>query len=162
MSSKSFSIVLSKRLALDDLVAVIADLVTPGSRIDVRSSWADLPDDPGGVWAAVESTDDPGWPSVLNVLVCHDGYGLGPYPDLRLAARLWERFGADSLCGTYPFAGDPDPNDPYWSLACVGGRWYLASTGGTRLMGPYTDGARSFPGGSPVRLVRPIVAPDVV
>jgi hypothetical protein len=97
---------------------------------------------------------------VLNVLVCRVECGLGPYPDLRIAAGLWERFGADALCGTNPFAGELDPHDPYWSLACVGGQWYLASTAGTRLMGPYTDGTREFVGDEAVRLVRPVAVPE--
>jgi len=158
--AESFDIVLSKPLTPDDLATAFADLIPPGLRMDVRPDMADLPDEPGSVWAVVGSTDDPAWPCVLNVLVCRDDCGLGPYPDLRVAARLWERFGADALCGTYPFAGELDPHDPYWSLACVGGQWYLASTCGTRLMGPYTDGTREIPGEEAVRLVRPVAVPD--
>ncbi|MGL4419181.1 MAG: hypothetical protein ACRCZF_00825 [Gemmataceae bacterium] len=158
--SESFDIVLSKPLAPDTIAAALGDLVSPGPRVDVQRDMADLPDEPGAVWALVGGTDDPAWPCVLNVLVCRSDCGLGPYPDLRIAARLCERFGADALCGTYPFAGEVDPHDPYWSLACVGGRWYLASTAGTRLMGPYTDGIRDCPGEEAVRLVRPVVVPE--
>lgn len=94
-------------------------------------------------------------------MINRDECKLGPYPDLRIAAKLWKKFGANSLCGTYPFVGDLDPHDPYWSLACVGGQWYLASTCGTRLMGPYTDAVREYPGEDTIRLVRPIVVPDI-
>lgn len=62
--------------------------------------------------------------------------------------------------GTYPFAGELDPDDPYWSLACIKGRWYLVSTEGMRLMGPYTDGVEEFLGDEMVRLVRPVSLPD--
>jgi hypothetical protein len=158
--AESFDIVLSKALAPEGIEAAFADLVPVGLRVDVRRDIAELPDEPRAVWALVGSTDDPAWPCVLNVLVCSGECGLGPYPDLRMAATLWERFGADALCGTYPFAGELDPHDPYWSLACIKGRWYLASTAGTRLMGPYTDGEREFPGDEGVRLVRPVVVPD--
>jgi hypothetical protein len=158
--SESFNIVLSKPLTPDALAAALTELIPPGLRVDVRRDVADLPDEPGAVWATVDSTDDSAWPCVLNVHVCRAECRLGPYPDLRVAARLWERFGTDALCGTYPFAGELDPHDPYWSLACVGGQWYLASTCGTSLMGPYTDGVRKFPGEEAVRLVRPVAVPE--
>jgi hypothetical protein len=158
--SESFDIVLSKPLAPETIAAALAGLIPRGLRVDVRRDMAELRDEPGAVWALVGSTDDPAWPCVLNVLVCRDECELGPYPDLRVAVHLWEQFGADALCGTYPFAGELDPHDPYWSLACVGGRWYLASTAGSRLMGPYTDGVRTFPGDEAVRMVRPVVVPD--
>jgi len=158
--SESFDIMLSKPLTPDDIAAALADLLPAGLRVDVQPDMAELPDEPGTIWALAGGTDDPAWPCVLNVLVCGDECGLGSYPDLRVAARLCERFGTDALCGTYPFAGELDPHDPYWSLACVGGQWYLASTSGTRLMGPYTDGVRQFPGEEAVRLVRPVVVPD--
>jgi hypothetical protein len=158
--AESFDIVLSKPLSPDDLATAFADLIPAGLRVDVRRDMAELPAEPGAVWALVGGTEDPAWPCVLNVLVCRDECGLGPYPDLRVAAHLWERFGADALCGVYPFAGELDPDDPYWSLACVGGQWYLASKAGTRLMGPYADGVREVPGEEAVRLVRPVAIPD--
>jgi hypothetical protein len=158
--AESFDIVLSKPLTPGDLSAALASLIPLGLRVDVGQDLAEFPDEPGAIWALVGGTDDPAWPCVLNVLVSRDECGLGPYPDLRVAIHLWERFGADSLCGTYPFAGELDPHDPYWSLACVGGQWYLASTSGTRLMGPYTDGVQKFFGDEAVRLVRPVTVPE--
>jgi hypothetical protein len=158
--SESFDIVLSKVLTPDDLVTALTELIPPDMRVDVRRDLTDLSAEPGAVWALVGGTDDPAWPCILSVLVCRPECGLGPYPDLRLAAHLGARFGADALCGTYPFVGELDPHDPYWSLAYIRGRWYLASTCGTRLMGPYTDGSREFPGDESVRLVRPVALPD--
>ena len=158
--SESFDIVLSKSLAPDHVAAVFADLIPPGLQVDVGLDMADPPDEPGAIWALVGSTDDPSWPCVVNVLVCNDECGLGPYPHLRVASRLWERFGADALCDTHPFDAELDPHDPFWSLALFGGQWYLASTCGTRLMGPYTDGTREFPGDAAVRLVRPVAVPE--
>ncbi len=156
----SFDIVLSKMLAPGEIVAALAELIPAGLQVDVRQDMAELPDELGAVWALVGNTDDPAWLCVFKVLVCHDDCGLGPYPDLLVASKLWERFGADALCSTYPFVGELDPDDPYWSLACLGGRWYLVSTAGTRLMGPYTDGVNEFPGNDAVRLVRPVAVPD--
>ena len=155
-----FDIVLSKPLDPSDIAAGFADLIPAGLRVDVRRDLSEFPDEPGAIWALLGSTDDPAWPCILNVLVCRDECRLGPYPDLRVAAGLWERFGADALCGTYSFAGELDPHDPYWSLAHISGRWYLASTAGTRFMGPYTDGVREFQGDEAVKLVRPVVVPD--
>jgi hypothetical protein len=158
--SESFDIVLSKLLGPDELAVALACLITPGLRVDVRRDIGDLPEAPGAIWAVVGTTEDQAWPCVLNVLACSEECGLGPYPDLRIAVKLWDQFGTNSLCGTYPFAGDLDPYDPYWSLACISGQWFLASTAGTRLMGPYTDGIREFPGDEIVRLVRPVAIPD--
>lgn len=155
----SFDIVLSRRLVPSDLTDVLTALIPRGLRVDIGSSIADLPDRPGAIWAVVSETQDSEWPCLVSVWACHDECGLEPYPDLRIAEHLWKQIGVDSLCGTYPFARNLDPHDPYWSLACVGGRWHLASTEGTRLMGPYTDGIRHFAGDKSVRLVRPVSVP---
>ena len=152
--SESFDIVLSKPLAPDAIAAALADLIPPSLRVDVRADMADLPAEPGAVLAVVRPTDDPAWPCLLDVLLCRRECGLGPYPDLRIAARLGERFGADELCGTYPFAGDFDPHDPYWALACVGGRWYVASTVNARF-----EVGEAVPDEG-VRLVRPVTVPE--
>ncbi len=58
-----------------------------------------------------------------------------------------------SLCYVYPFVGDLDPHDPYWSLACIEGRWYLSSTCSTRLMGEDMDRADE------IRVIRPVTIP---
>lgn len=155
MTSTSFDIVLSKLLSPGDVAAALTDLVPNGCGIDVGRDVADLPTEPGAIWAIVGASDDPAWPCIVNVLVCRDECRLTPFPDLRIAVHLRERFGTDALCGTQPFVGELDPLDPYWSLAYVGGSWHLASTVGTPLMGPYSDG----PGQAPVRLLRPIEVP---
>jgi hypothetical protein len=162
MRSESFDIVLSKTLAPDATAGAISNLIPSGLRVDVRTDIADLPDEPGAVWAVVYETNDPDWPCYLSVLVCADACELGAYPDLRIAEYFSRQFDVSSLCSTYPFAGDLDPQDPYWSLACIGGQWHLASTCGTRLMGPYTDGVREFPGSNQVRLVRSVSVPEFV
>ncbi len=160
--SESFDILLSKPFASDDLATALADLIPPGLRVDVRSDMAELPNEPGSIWALVGGTEDQAWPCVLNVLVCRDECGLGPYPDLRIASRLWERYGTDALCGTYPFVGELDPHDPFWSLACVGGQWYLASIVAARFMWPEVDGVRKPLGNGGVRLVRLVALPDTL
>ncbi|MEU6312890.1 hypothetical protein [Streptomyces sp. NPDC047014] len=110
------------------------------------------------LWASLESTEDPSWPRSLGVHL-HE-CDLGQYRDLRFAGHIGERFGVDVLCGTDPSLVDADPHDPYHALALVGGRWYLAGTAATRLMGAYTvydaDGLREEPGDEPVRLIRPV------
>ncbi|MBX9677764.1 MAG: hypothetical protein K2X38_03290 [Gemmataceae bacterium] len=77
----------------------------------------------------------------------------GDVSRLRMAAWLSDKEGADAICRTYPFAGDFDPLDPYWALACVGGRWYVASTANTRFMAgePLQDDG--------LRLARPVEIP---
>jgi hypothetical protein len=157
--SHSFDLVLSKSLTPDELTATLAELIPPGLRIDVNREMSDLTDQAGAIWAVVADTDDSDWPCVLNFLVCADECGLGPYPDLRIAHCLFRRLGINALCGIYDFAGKLDACDPYWSLACIGGDWFLASTSGTALMGPYTDGVQRFAGDEKVRLLRPIEIP---
>ena len=56
--AESFDIVLSKPLTPDDLASGFADLIPLGLRVDVRPDMADLPDEPGAIWALVGSTDD--------------------------------------------------------------------------------------------------------
>jgi hypothetical protein len=96
------------------------------------------------------------------LLICADECGLGDFPDIRFADWLYRRLEIDSLCSTYDFAGDLDPCDPYWSLACIGGKWFLVSTSGTALMGPYTDGNRTIPGDEKVRIIRPVEIPAAI
>src|SRR5262245_3064216 len=120
--SESFEITLSKTVSAVDLAGALSELIPPGLRVDVRPEMADLPEEPGAIWALVFVNDDPAWPCVLSAQVCRDECDLGLYPDLRVAAHLWRRFGTDSLCSTYPFVGELDPQDPYWSLACLSGQ----------------------------------------
>ncbi|MET9088112.1 hypothetical protein ABZX77_40580 [Streptomyces sp. NPDC004237] len=154
-----FSITVSRPLTVAEVVAVFVALTPPGLQLVVQPPGADVPDPMGSLWAGLEPTGDPAWPLglVVHVYECD----LGPYPDLRLAEHIGERFGADVLCGVDPSLVDVDPWDPYYALALVGGRWYLASTAGTRLMAPYiscgADGFRTEPGDEPVKLIRPVV-----
>lgn len=156
--SESFDIIFSKVLTPEDITAILSEKMPRHLRIDVGREMADLPGEPGSVWGLVESTNDPDWPCVFSCMVYQEDCGFGPYPDLRIASWLYQQ-GVDSLCGTYEFAGMLDPHDPYWSLACIGGRWYLASTAGTRLMGPYTDGTSESIGNDKIQIERPIELP---
>ncbi len=158
--SQSFDIVISKQLSADDLTAAISELLPPGLRVDIRHDVAELPDEPGAIWATILDSDDAAWPSILNVLVCRDACKLGEYPDLRIAEHLWDKFGANSLSGMYAFVGDIDLHNPYWSLGYVNGRWHLADTSGTRLMGPSTDGTIESLGDGAICLMREISVPQ--
>lgn len=158
--SQTFQIVISKRLSTDDLTTTFKVLVPKGLRIDIRLEIAELPEEPGAVWATLGDSEDQAWPCILNVLVCRDECQLGEYPDLRIAQKLWERYAADSLCGTYSFVEHLDPHDPYWSLACLKGKWYLVSTAGTQLMGPYTGGSSKVAGNAAIRVIREVLIPQ--
>jgi hypothetical protein len=147
----SFGIVLSRALSSDELTAVIGELTPACHSVDVRTDVTALSAKPGAFWALVESTDDPDWPCLLDVFGCGDELGLGSFPDLRMASHLCKRLGVDALCGTYPFVGALHPHDPYWSMACIEGRWYLASTVDTRLMNERSTGV--------IKLIREIEIP---
>jgi hypothetical protein len=158
----SFDIIISKNLSDGALVRALEELLPEGVRVDVARGAADLPTDPGAFWASLESTCDPRWPVSLGCSVVAAACDLRSYPDLKIAGWLAKRLGVDSLCGTYPFAGELDPLDPYWFLACVDGRWHLASAAGTKLMGAYSDGSGTIPeipGRETVRLVRAVELP---
>lgn len=154
-----FDVVLSRTLSPEEITAALADLLPSGLQIDVKRGMEELPDEPGAVRAIVGPTNDPDWPCVVNVLVCSDDCGLGRYPDLSIASWFSCRLDVNSLCDTHDLVAGLDQHDPYWSLACIGGRWYLASTSGTPLMGPYTDGLQTFPGDEKVQLLRNIELP---
>ncbi|MCF1592934.1 hypothetical protein [Streptomyces muensis] len=154
-----FSITLSRAFSVAEVAATFMELIPPGLHLVVQPPGADVPDNTGSLWASLEPTDDPAWPLglVVHVYECD----LGPNPDLRLAEHIAERFDVDVLCGVDPSLVDVDPQDPYYRLALVGGRWYLASTAYTRLMGPYVTrdagGFREELGNEPVKLIRPVV-----
>jgi hypothetical protein len=157
--ANGFDIVLSKTLTPEQVTDALADLLPSGLRIDVKREIEELPDEPGAIWAILGPTNDPYWTCLLNVLACSDECSLGPYPDLAIATWLSRSLGVDSLCDTHDIVEGLDPHNPYWSLACISGRWYLASTSGTPLMGPYTDGIQTFVGDEKVRLLRSIEVP---
>ncbi|MFJ6723861.1 hypothetical protein ACIQPQ_03005 [Streptomyces sp. NPDC091281] len=158
-----FTVTVSRSLSVAEVAAVCARWVVPGPELVVQAPGAEVPDVVGRLWAGLEPTGDPAWP--LGLVVHLHPRDLGPCPDLRFAEHLRERYGVDVLCGVPPSLVDVDPYDPYYALALVGGRWHLASTAGTRLMGPYDvrggggdgDGsAATVPGDEPVRLIRPV------
>jgi hypothetical protein len=156
----SFEIVLSRTLNPNEVSGALAKLLPNGLRIDVAQDMDGLPSEPGAIWALIDTSNDPAWPCIFNVLVCREECQLTPYPDLRIAMHLGRVFGTDALCDTYPFVGELDPHDPYWSLAYVEGSWHLASTAGTPLMGPYTDGKKTFQGDGRIQLRRPVTLPS--
>ncbi len=148
MASSCFEITLSMTLSPEQIAQAFTDLVPSGARVDVQS---EFPDEPGAVWVQILKSEDPHWPCVLAVS-CLDDSGLSPYGDLQIANRLWERFGADSICSTHLFVEEGlDPRDPYWALACIEGQWHMADTCGTRLTGT---------GSGKVTLLRPVNIPQ--
>jgi hypothetical protein len=162
MTVSSFSVVVSRSLSVAEVAAAFVDVIPPGLPLVVQPDGADVPDDMGSLWATLQCTADPAWPLALVVHHVADECGLGSCPDLRIAEWFGDRFGVDALCDVDPSVCVVDPHDPYFSLARVGGSWYLASTAGTRLMGPYlvvrADGAgEQEPGDEPVKLIRPVV-----
>lgn len=152
-----FEITVSLPLDARDVNAALLEIVAPDCRVTLEDVGDAVPDVPGDLWARLVRTEDPDWPFAIDVCGCADSCGLDPYPDLRIAEHLSGRFGVDVLCGTYPFVGALDPQDPYWVLALVAGRWYLASTAGTRLMGPYIGGEGL--NNADVRLIRAVHVP---
>ncbi|MEV7289520.1 hypothetical protein AB0O01_34070 [Streptomyces sp. NPDC093252] len=144
-----FSLTVSRPLSVADVVALFAALAPPGLPLLVQPPGGEVPDDVRGVWVTLEPTRDPAWPLSLAVHV-HE-FDLGPHPDLRLAEHIAARFRADVLCGAEPALTGVDPDDPYYALALVGGRWHLASTAFTRL---HASGEE--PDDEPVMLIRPV------
>ncbi|MCH0566593.1 MULTISPECIES: hypothetical protein [unclassified Streptomyces] len=153
--ARMFNMAFSRSLTVDDVVAMLGEVVPPGTQLLVQDGDWDVPDEVTGLWARLRDTGDPAWPLALEVLVCP--CDLGPYPDLRVAEHIGARLGMDVLCDVDPAVCEVDPSDPYYVLALVGGRWFLASTAGTRFAGPYTDGSREWPGDKAVALIRPVV-----
>ncbi len=146
-----FDIALSKALSASEVAAALVDLLPKGLRIDVVQDIDRLQCEAAAILAEVNDSDDPAWPCILTVYVCREDSQLTPYPDLRIAGHLWRRFGTDALCDTYSFAGELDPQDPYWALALVEGRWHLASTVHTKLMDERATGS--------IKLIRDVEVP---
>lgn len=156
--SESFDIVLSKQISPAELMAALSTII-PRERLEVEGDIEELTYEPSIFAARIEQTHDPLWPCVVSTIICPHDLGLGEYPDLRVAIELWHLLACNALCGTYPFIENIDPHAPYYSFALVDGCWYLASTAGTVLMGPYSDEKNTFPGDKPVHLIRQIELP---
>lgn len=146
-----FDLVVSRPLSVPEVEAAVAGLVPPGCRVAVRPDVEDLPSD-GDVRVVVWPPEGVRWPQLIAVLT-GDEHLPGPYPDLRLAERLAQRYEVDVFGDVHPFVGGLDPHDPYWSPALLGGRWWLVSTVRTRLVSG-DDGVD----GDVVR-VRPVTVP---
>jgi hypothetical protein len=157
LRSGDFGITLSKVLTAEDILATFRSIIPAGLQIDVFPT-PHTPDEVGAVWAWLEETLDPNWPCVVNV-VCGSECQLGDYPDLRLAEYLSQSFSCHALTETYPFAGDLDLHDPYWVMAYIDRKWYLADTVNTPLMGVDMDGEEI--GNEAIKLVRPLTIPDI-
>jgi hypothetical protein len=153
-----FEITLSRTLTAEDLANTFSRLIPDGLKIDVFPE-SDTPEEVGAIWAYLTESNDPAWPCLVNVIY-GDECDLGDYPDLRVAEYLYQCFGCNILCSTYPFVGDLEPQDPYWALAYVKGQWYFADTCDTPLMGFDLVG-EDIPGTDKVQLIRPIIVPNI-
>lgn len=161
--TESFEIVLSKAASAQEIRLALASSV-PDEKLDIQTGVEDLAFESNVLSATIDKTADSLWPCVVSIWICPDDLGLGEYPEIQIATRLCQALNCNALSfgEVSAFVESIDPRDPYYSLALVDGGWYLASTAGTPLMGPYTDGTRSFPGDATVRLVRPIDIPQNV
>lgn len=157
--SDYFYITISQIITAHRMQDMLIKELPTGLGIEVGESGSEFPDNPHDLWATIEHTHDPDWPCLFDCQICEDSCGLQPYPDLRIAILLFQNFGLSSLCRRYPFAGEFDSQDPYYSLACIDGKFYVVSTAGTKLMGPYTDGQNEFQGDQKIKIIRPVSVP---
>lgn len=159
MNNSAFDVILSGQLDAKDIELALTELIPRGLKVDVFTTDDDLPDEVGAIWSYTSETSDPAWPCILKVIFLSDKCELGSYPDLRIAKYLSERFSIDVFLwtNTYPFMGNIDPQDPYWSLAYISQQWYLASTVQmSLLMGGTNEQSAS------INLVRPVIIPDIM
>jgi hypothetical protein len=156
--TQSFDIVTSGTISAALMLSHLESLL-PDCKVVVTQGEEDTPDQFPVVWVRAVATSDPDWPCMLRFFAFPSESRLGPYPDLRLAEALSAWFGVQSLCDTHGLVPGLDPHDPYWFLAWADGSWHLADAGDTPLMGPYTDGTRTFPGDQKVRLKQRVELP---
>lgn len=155
---ETFALVLSKPVSVDEVRLALSANIPP-ERLQIEADSERLGFEASVFAASVETTADPHWPCTVCVWVCPLDLGLGEYPDLRVAIELCRRLACDALCGNQPFLTGLDPHDPYYSIAYIDGSWFLASTAGTRLMGPYSNGKEKFAGDASVRLLHRLEIP---
>jgi hypothetical protein len=105
----SFDIALSRPLTVEQFAAAVGHLAST-------------------LHVTVQATDDVCWPCTISCQWQPATPDLEPYPDLRIAAELWKQYRVNSLCDVYPFAGEFDPHDPYWWLACIDGQRRIPSS----------------------------------
>jgi len=146
-----FDIVVSRVVSTEELERLLSELL-PGCEVGVTRRGEAVPEEFPAVLVTLGETNDPDWPCVLEFTAFPDDSPLGECPDLRLAEYLSPRLGVSSLCDPAGLVPGLDPCDPYWFLARVEGRWYLADASNSPLMGPYTDGTTTFRGDQPIRL----------
>lgn len=159
--NESFDIVLPRAASPEEIRLALSSSV-PSESLRVQASAVELTFEPNIFSATVDATADPLWPCAVFVWVCPSELGMGKHPELRVAFELCYALKCDALCGVQSFVEGIDPRDPYYSTAYVDGNWYLASTVGTPLMGPHTDGTKSFSGDASIRLVRLLNIPPGV
>jgi hypothetical protein len=153
MSTHSFELIVSKPCTANEVQSVLIAIL-PGLRIDVVDALENVPEEWGNIVVHLKPTNDSYWPVAISFLCFPDSSAIGEQPALRLAEEFASRIGADVLTDLQGLFPEHDPHDPYYWLALVNGEWYLADAVDTPLMGPYSDGTKSFPGESKVKLVR--------
>ena len=112
---------------------------------------------PCDVWFEIQETaDTERWKYNVNFYVLPAHGALGKYPDIKLSEIFYQTYQWNCLIDTNYLFENMDYLDPYWAVALVNGRWYLADTAKTKLMGPYMDGNEEYAGEREVQLISPL------
>ena len=159
-----FNVVLSKALSLAEWRTIIVRCIGVGARFDLAADGGALAYEADVAWFLVSVTSDAHWPQNLACLNLPESLALGLHVDMEIAEAAATAHGTDALCDVraLPGVGDLDPQDPYWALALIGHKWFLVSTAGTSLMGPYIwgDGTET-PGTASVKIIREVKPPSL-
>lgn len=109
------------------------------------------------IWVDIQETEDAeGWKYAIEFNAFPKNEDLGNYPDIKLSELFYQTYQWNCLISTHYFFKNMDYYNPYWEVALVDGKWYLADSAGTKLMGPYSDGEREYAGDRELKLIAPL------
>ena len=85
-------------------------------------------------------TDDPLYPSFIEVCWDEQKLGLGEYADIEVAEKLHQKKKINAIISHYGLIGNLDPEDPYWCLVHENGKWYFGDNCDT-ILGHFSNGS---------------------
>jgi len=92
----------------------------------------------GDIWIENHETNDPIFPSFINIAWNEERLGLEHYAEIRLAQLLYEHRSLNSIVSHYGLIKGFDAEDPYYCLLLESGNWFFATTAGSLLEQFYT------------------------
>ena len=145
-----FEIVIDAELDHESLNSVVLN-IAPNANISREFGG----DGNSAVVTSIAKTNDAEWPTLACIHSQLDSLCSGTAP-ISFANSVQDVLGANCITDTCGLVDGLDPDDPYWCLANINGKWHFGSTCGMPLDGPFTDGRETTAGFGKLKLLKQV------